>query len=70
MASLEENEEEPIITDTQKVVKTLKGLCVLMDSRYDLLKKAGARNIKEYNAKYLNHHLNREDGHDSAFLLL
>lgn len=64
MASLEENEEEPIITDTQKVVKTLKGLCVLMDSRYDLLKKAGARNIKEYNAKYLNHHLNREDGHD------
>lgn len=64
MAALEENEEEPIITDTQKVVKTLKGLCVLMDSRYDLLKKAGTRNIKEYNAKYLNHKLNPEDGHE------
>ena len=64
MAALEENEDEPIITDTQKVVKTLKGLCVLMDSRYDLLKKAGARNIKEYNAKYLNHHLNPNDGHE------
>ena len=64
MASLEENEEEPIITDTSKVVKTLKGLCVLMDNRYDLLKKAGARNIKEYNAKYLNHRLSPADGHD------
>jgi S-DNA-T family DNA segregation ATPase FtsK/SpoIIIE len=64
MAALEENEDEPIITDTQKVVKTLKGLCVLMDSRYDLLKKAGARNIKEYNAKYLNHKLNPNDGHE------
>ena len=64
MAALEENEEEPIITDTSKVIKTLKGLCVLMDSRYDLLKKAGARNIKEYNAKYLNHRLSRADGHE------
>lgn len=64
MAALEENEDEPIITDTQKVVKTLKGLCVLMDNRYDLLKKAGARNIKEYNAKYLNHKLNPNDGHE------
>ena len=63
MASLEENEDEPIITDTSKVVKTLRGLCVLMDSRYDLLKKAGARNIKEYNTKYLNHKLNPENGH-------
>ena len=64
MASLDENEEEPIITDTSKVVKTLKGLCVLMDSRYDLLKKAGTRNIKEYNYKFLNHRLNPEDGHN------
>ena len=63
MASLEEEAEEPIITDTTKVVKTLKGLCVLMDSRYDLLKKAGARNIKEYNAKYLSRRLSPEDGH-------
>lgn len=64
MAAIEENEEEPIITDVQKVVKTLKGLCVLMDRRYDLLKIAGARNIKEYNKKYLNHQLNPEDGHE------
>lgn len=63
MAALEENEEEPIITDVQKVVKTLKGLCVLMDERYDMLKNAGVRNIKEYNKKFLNHHLNPEDGH-------
>ena len=63
MASLEEEAEEPIITDTTKVVKTLKGLCLLMDSRYDLLKKADARNIKEYNAKYLKRNLNPEDGH-------
>ncbi len=63
MAALEENEEEPIITDVQKVVKTLKGLCVLMDERYDMLKNAGVRNIKEYNKKFLNHHLNPEEGH-------
>ncbi len=49
------DEEEPIITDVTKVVRTLNSLCVLMDSRYDLLKKAGARNIKEYNQKYINH---------------
>ena len=64
MAAVEENEEEPIITDVQKVVKTLKGLCVLTDERYDLLKAAGARNIKEYNKKFLNHQLNPEEGHD------
>lgn len=64
MASLEENEDEPIITDTSKVVKTLNGLCVLMDNRYDLLKKAGARNIKEYNEKYLSRRLKPTDGHD------
>ncbi|MBP5258836.1 MAG: DNA translocase FtsK 4TM domain-containing protein [Prevotella sp.] len=64
MAAIEDNEEEPIITDINKVVNTLKSLCVLMDSRYDLLKKAGARNIKEYNHKYLNHQLSPEKGHD------
>ena len=64
MAAVEENEDEPIITDVQKVVKTLKGLCVLMDNRYDMLKAAGARNIKEYNSKFLNHQLNPEEGHD------
>ena len=64
MAAVEENEEEPIITDVQKVVKTLKGLCVLMDERYDRLKAARVRNIKEYNQKFLSHRLNPEDGHE------
>ena len=63
MASLDENVDEPIITDTSKVVKTLNGLCALMDNRYGLLKDAGARNIKEYNEKYLNHKLNPAHGH-------
>lgn len=63
MAAIDENEDEPIITDVKKVVKTLKGLCVLMDERYDMLKAAGARNLKEYNHKFLNHHLNPEEGH-------
>ena len=58
------DEEEPIITDVTKVVRTLNSLCVLMDSRYDLLKKAGARNIKEYNQKYVNHRLKLTDGHE------
>ncbi|GAB6981852.1 FtsK/SpoIIIE family DNA translocase [Prevotella dentasini] len=64
MAAVDENMDEPIITDVQKVVKTLKGLCVLMDERYDRLKAAGARNIKEYNEKFLNHRLNIEEGHE------
>ena len=64
MASLDENVDEPIITDTSKVVKTLNGLCALMDNRYGLLKDAGARNIKEYNEKYLNHKLNPAHGHE------
>ncbi|MGP1549340.1 MAG: DNA translocase FtsK 4TM domain-containing protein [Prevotella fusca] len=64
MAAVEENEEEPIITDIQKVVKTLKGLCVLMDERYDMLKAARVRNIKEYNQKFLRHELNPEEGHE------
>jgi len=63
LARLEE-EEDCIITDVQKVVKTLNSLCVLMDSRYDLLKKAGVRNIKEYNQKFKERKLNPEHGHE------
>ena len=63
MAALAD-EDEPIITDVTKVVRTLNSLCVLMDSRYDLLKKAGARNITEYNQKYINHKLRLTDGHE------
>ena len=57
-------DEEPIITDVQKVVRTLKSLCTLMDHRYDLLKMAGTRNIKEYNRKFVNHQLNLSAGHE------
>lgn len=56
-------EEEPIITDIHKVIATLNSLCVEMDSRYDLLKKAHARNIKEYNTKFVKRKLNPENGH-------
>ena len=55
--------DEPIITDVQKVVQTLKSLCLEMDNRYDLLKKAGARNLREYNEKFKSRHLNPENGH-------
>jgi DNA segregation ATPase FtsK/SpoIIIE, S-DNA-T family len=55
---------EPIITDTTKVVQTLNSLCIEMDKRYDLLKKAQARNIKEYNEKFVARKLNPEKGHD------
>jgi len=55
--------EEAIITDTAKVVKTLKSLTVEMDNRYDLLKDAQVRNIKEYNAKFNARRLNPEKGH-------
>lgn len=63
LARLEE-EEDCIITDVQKVVKTLNSLCVLMDTRYDMLKKAGVRNIKEYNEKFKKRQLNPEHGHE------
>lgn len=56
-------EDEPIITETQEVVKTLNSLCVEMDERYDLLKDARARNIKEYNKKFTARTLNPEKGH-------
>ncbi|MCH5174505.1 MAG: DNA translocase FtsK 4TM domain-containing protein [Prevotellaceae bacterium] len=63
LARLEE-EEDCIITDVQKVVKTLNSLCSLMDTRYDMLKKAHVRNIKEYNEKFKNRQLNPEYGHE------
>jgi len=55
--------DDAIITDTSKVVETLNSLCKEMDDRYDLLKKAHVRNIKEYNEKFTNRHLNPEKGH-------
>ena len=55
--------EEPIITDTQKVVFTLRSLCIEMDSRYNLLKMAHVRHVKEYNEKFLTRHLNPNKGH-------
>ena len=64
MAKVPDDNEEPIITDVTKVIRTLNSLCKLMDSRYDMLKLAGARNIKEYNNKYVNHALNLNDGHE------
>ncbi|HSK13808.1 MAG TPA: DNA translocase FtsK, partial [Phnomibacter sp.] len=56
-------EEESIITDTKKVIHTLNALCIEMDNRYDLLKEAGVRNIKEYNEKFIKRRLNPEKGH-------
>ncbi|MBL0272322.1 MAG: DNA translocase FtsK [Chitinophagaceae bacterium] len=56
-------EDEAIITDTKKVVHTLNALCIEMDNRYDLLKEAGARNIKEYNEKFIRRKLNPQKGH-------
>jgi len=56
-------EEDAIITDTRKVVNTLNALCIEMDERYDLLKDAGCRNIREYNEKFVGRRLNPEKGH-------
>lgn len=56
-------EEEAIITDTKKVIHTLNALCIEMDNRYDLLKEAQVRNIKEYNAKFVARRLNPNKGH-------
>jgi DNA segregation ATPase FtsK/SpoIIIE, S-DNA-T family len=56
-------EDEAIITDTKKVVHTLNALCIEMDNRYDLLKEAGCRNIREYNEKFAARKLNPEKGH-------
>lgn len=56
-------EEDAIITDTKKVIHTLNALCIEMDNRYDLLKEAGTRNIREYNEKFVSRKLNPEKGH-------
>ena len=64
LAKVSDDNEEPIITDVTKVIRTLNSLCRLMDTRYDLLKSAGVRNIKEYNEKYVNHRLNLTHGHE------
>ncbi len=58
-----EGEDEPIITDVNKVVRTLKSLCVEMDNRYKLLQMASVRSVKEYNEKYLNKELLPTKGH-------
>jgi S-DNA-T family DNA segregation ATPase FtsK/SpoIIIE len=55
--------DEAIITDTTKVINTLNSLCIEMDNRYELLKSAMVRNIKEYNAKFISRKLNPEEGH-------
>ena len=63
LAKVPDEDAEPIITDVSKVVRTLNSLCKEMDTRYDLLKQAGARNIKEYNKKFISRQLNPEKGH-------
>ena len=63
LAKIPDDHSEAIITDVNKVVQTLKSLCSEMDSRYDLLKKAKARNLKEYNTKFKNRQLNPDNGH-------
>jgi len=57
------NSEEAIITDTKKVVHTLNSLCIEMENRYEILKDAGARNLKEYNVKFVGRKLNPKEGH-------
>ncbi len=57
------NSEDAIITETKKVIYTLNSLCIEMDNRYNLLKDAGCRNIKEYNKKFIKRKLNPNEGH-------
>jgi len=56
-------DDDAIITDTKKVINTLNSLCIEMDQRYDLLKDAGVRNLKEYNEKFIKRKLNPNNGH-------
>ena len=63
LAKVPDEDADPIITDVTKVVRTLNSLCKEMDTRYDLLKMAQARNIKEYNKKFIERQLNPEHGH-------
>ncbi|MEZ4910426.1 MAG: DNA translocase FtsK [Saprospiraceae bacterium] len=57
------DQDEPIITETSKVINTLNSLCIEMDTRYDLLKKARVRNLNEYNEKFIDRKLSPKDGH-------
>jgi S-DNA-T family DNA segregation ATPase FtsK/SpoIIIE len=63
LAKVPDEDADPIITDVTKVVRTLNSLCKEMDTRYDLLKIANVRNIKEYNHKFISRQLNPENGH-------
>ncbi len=63
LAKVPDDNADPIITDVTKVVRTLNSLCKEMDTRYDLLKLAQARNIKEYNKKFVSRQLNPDNGH-------
>ncbi len=63
LAKIPDDDAEPIITDVTKVIHTLNSLCKEMDTRYDLLKMAQARNIKEYNKKFIDRKLNPQHGH-------
>ena len=63
LAKIPDDNAEPIITDVTRVIHTLNSLCKEMDSRYDLLKDAQARNIKEYNKKFIDRQLNPQAGH-------
>ena len=64
LAKVPDEDADPIITDVTKVVRTLNSLCKLMDTRYDLLKEVGARNIKEYNKKFIERRIPPRGGHD------
>ena len=63
LAKVPDEDADPIITDVTKVVRTLNSLCKLMDTRYNLLKDVGARNIKEYNKKFIDRKIPPRDGH-------
>ena len=63
LAKVPDEDSDPIITDVTKVVRTLNSLCKLMDTRYDLLKEVGARNIKEYNKKFIERRIPPRGGH-------
>ena len=63
LAKVPDEDADPIITDVTKVVRTLNSLCKLMDTRYDLLKEVGARNIKEYNKKFIDRKIPPRNGH-------
>ena len=64
LAQLPEQGDEPIVTDVRDAVNVLKSLCIEMDRRYDMLKKARVRNLKEYNQKFTNRKLNPKKGHE------